>query len=350
MTGRFLGARRDFLRASALSTAGLLLPEQFSAFSQTAPTLGGASDQALQLDRSYSREQLVSLYWKGDQPSRGLVASPKASMLYFWDSSAKQLVNPLNVKVDSSIKPATYSLEVEVFNFHTSSTDLGTIWKGATNNAQLTFNVKTPGEDDDISWIVSMGLQFASNFLGGADKKSFGLTDNNTPTKEFRKSERVIITDGGGEIQTFVAAQKKKSIWDNLLQIVKAFAESPVLGILPIPKLLPEAVKTLSGTFDYIQSKEQLIPVLGGLKQRFRLYDGAPAASVPDGVLVLRPGFWVVLDADFAQQHWDANRNLPDLVLDLYGQLYELRDKSEKPVDTTYCVSTLSFPTVKTAS
>src|SRR5258708_6778468 len=118
MNKQFLGARRDFLKASALSAGGLLLPKASGDSLQGGTVPAATSDQALQLDRSYGREQLVGLYWKGDQAGRALAASAKASMLYFWDSSAKALVNPFNVKVDAAIKPGTYSLEVEVFNFH----------------------------------------------------------------------------------------------------------------------------------------------------------------------------------------------------------------------------------------
>jgi hypothetical protein len=179
-----------------------------------------------------------------------------------------------------------------------------------------------------------IGINIAESVFSNKDKQLVPLTQNNTPTDDLRPSEKVTFKNGFCSLQMQVSAQKKKSFWDTLLQIIKPVVNSSVFGILPIPKLYIDTAKTITAAFDQFESQSRLVRVLGGKSYEFRIYDGKPDAD-----LKFRPGHWVILDSEFAGQHMDANSNLSGVYLDIPGLLYQLKDSSNRPIDTTYTVA-----------
>jgi hypothetical protein len=297
------------------------------------------------LTEAYSRDQLVQLYLK--KPTSRFAAERFAqtptrdSVFFYWDQAAKKMVNPFNLQADASTKPGTYSINAELLSFHPSSADSNGIWKDLSNNLQVTFNIQAAEPSGDlVQWLTMAGLQIASDFMSGQDSRLLSLTDNNQMT-DFRPAEQVQIVNGQVDMMVSLAGQKKKSFWDDLLQIFKSVTDSPIFGLLPIPKLYSTAVSALNAFFNQVEQQQRLIKVLSGKKLKFRIYDGTSTNP-----FLLKPGYWVILDAQAAASHMDNMQNL-DLVLDVPGQLYEVKDKDNRPVDITYCVAQILLPPVK---
>jgi len=289
-------------------------------------------------DASYTSDQSQGLLKPGPTEKSGPPpSSPRIGLPFWWDKDAQMLVNPYNVKYDSSVTAGDYSVGATIENFRVSLTELGDVWNRLTNNAQLNFTVgSTSPEDDPIKWILMSGIDVADNIFAKSDKQLAPLSQNNTPTEQLRPAEQVTIKKGFATLQLNIAAQKKHSFWDTLLAVVKKFENSPIFGVLPIPKIYLDTATAVTTAFDQLASQSQLLPVLTGKAYEFRIYDGSPATD-----LKFRPGHWVILDSVFATKNMDTNSNLPKIKLDIPGLLYQLKDANNQPIDTTYSVANI---------
>lgn len=297
---------------------------------------------------TYSRDELLAMYLN-KYPRKNMFAGPvpaRSSVFFFWDPTAKLLINPYNLTADASTKPGNYSIATEVYNFHPSSVDDNAVWSQLGTNLQITFTAQAADDNNDIfQWIILAGLQFASNFLGGADGKLLSAGDQAQLTSKVPASQQIEVTNGAVSLSVGLAGQKKKGFWDEFIQVFTgvASAAAPVLGVLPIPKLAESAVDAVSSLLTQVEQQEKLIQVLAGKLLPFRLYDGT--SSNP---FLLKAGTWIVMDATEAGPHIDAaDNNIHDIVLDVPGQLWELKDKNGAAVDMTYSVLNILLPPVK---
>ncbi len=279
------------------------------------------------------------------------MAAPAGSVLYYWDAQANRLTNPFNLKPDAGFKAGTsYMLKSSVYNFHSSKADMDSVWADESNNVQLTFQAMALDPfDQELTWIVMAGLNMASANLKGADNKSLSVTNNNQLTGSGSPSDSIIITDGQVSLTLGVAGQKKKSFWDTLVSLLGTITDSPVFGLLPLPRLASSTLTAVSGLLSQIEKANKLVRVLSGKQVDFRLYDATGSDSNP---FVLKPGFWVVLNADQAKSYIDLsdgqnfNKNI---VLDIPSQQYALVDtsKNNMPIDVTYAVARIQLPQYK---
>jgi hypothetical protein len=294
--------------------------------------------------KTYSGEDVQRLL----RPPRGIDTgrTVRVGVPFWWDKGAKMLVNPTNNKFDSSIKPGDYRLETTVLNFRASRRELGDVWERMENNCQLNINPKSvSSEGDKLEWILMTGINIAQDIFSTKDTQLAALTQNNKPTEVLQKSEAVLFKKGNCTLGITINAQKKKSVWDSLLGVVKKFTGSAVFGVLPIPKLYQTAIQSVTAALGQLMTQSRVIEVLGGMSYEYQLYGGANARAD----LVFRPGRWVVLDSEFAQAHMDRNHNLAGVYLDIPGLLYQLKDANNQSVDTTYTVLDLNLDRVPTA-
>ena len=322
-------SRREFVGSSVATLATVLAGLPFP------PDQSSAT--GLKFGEIFSQKETRLLL----KPSRG-IGSPSTTRIglpFWWDKQAKSLVNPTNLKFDSSIKPADYQFSASVLNFRASQRELGDVWNRLTNNAQLNINPgSVSSEGDPLQWIVMTGINVAQTIFG-KDGQLASLTQNNKPTDSLRPAEIVTFKKGICTLGITLNAQKKQSIWDKLLGAVKAFTGSTVFGMLPIPKLYQSAIQSVTASLNQLQSQSNLVTILGGNSYPYKLYDGANS----NADLIFRPGHWVVLDSDFAAAHMDAKGNLSSVYLDIPGLLYQLKDSNNQIVDTTYTVADLQL-------
>jgi len=298
----------------------------------------------------YTRDELLFLY-KGKQlyPSKHFFfaqlsasLSTRESVLFYWDRTTNTLVNPYNLKDDGKFKSGSYTLNAEVLSFHPSSADDNNVWSKLDSNLQLTFLTKAADHNGDLVTSITMAaLDVASQFLSGKDSKLLSPSSNNQLTN-FPPSEQIVIANGQVSLMIGLAGQKKRSFWDGLLSVFTAASNSPILGLLPIPKLYGTAAQTITSLLNQVAQQEKLVQVLNGKLLQFRLSDSGSSAP-----FLLKEGYWVIMDANAAAPHIDrSTHNISDLILDVPGQLYELQDKDGNAVDMTYCVCNILLPAV----
>lgn len=345
----FKSSRRQFVSASVAALLGSVpgIAEAASGQASSAAGVGASAKikvptgfKHFNFDASYTSRESQRLLMPSNPVESGTAPSaPRIGLPFWWDDDAKMLVNPYNVKYDPNVAAGDYTVSATIENFRASLADLGDVWNRLSNNAQLNFTVgSTSAEDDPLKWILMSGIDVAQKIFATNDKQLTPLSQNNTPTEQLRPAEQVTIKKGFCTLQLNISAQKKNSFWDTLLAVVKKFENSPVFGLLPIPKIYLNTATALTTTFDQLASQSKLLPVLTGRAYEFRIYDGSPAAD-----LKFRPGHWVILDSAFATKNMDKNSNLPGLKLDIPGLLYQLKDANNQPVDTTYSVTKLQL-------
>jgi hypothetical protein len=291
------------------------------------------------LDQKLASDQLKRIY----KPASGavLAGAGKQHMLFYYDSTAKMLVNPFNVT--PSLAAGAYTLDITLRNFHASQDDDQNIWSKVKTDAQMQINVgaepASPSTGDQINWIISSGINVFGGGKSGIDQRLQTLTQNNKPTAQLKPTSKIDISNGKGLFQIQVFGQKKDSFWKKLLTLVTGVLNSPIFGTLPIPKLVPEAVTFASAVLDHLQGSDPLIEVLSSNPLDFKLYNGVTSAPP----FTLRDGTWVTIDRAKVVGSLDANSNLPGYVVDLPGQFYELKDKNAKAIDANYAVLTLDL-------
>lgn len=336
--------RRQFVETSTAALVALLAgdsvgQEHHSASGQIHHNT--TSSRHFTFGQIYTGEETIRLLRSG--PALSLAGPTPIGLPFWWDPSEKKLVNPTNLSFDPTITAADYQLTATLLNFRASLKELGDVWQKLSNNAQLNLNPgSVSAEGDDIQWIIMTGINVAQGLFGNTGKDPAQLNQNNKPTNSFRPAEATIFKKGVCSLSLTLSAQKKKSVWDKLLAAVKAFTGSSVFGMLPIPKLYQTAVQSVTASLEQLKSQSNLIPVLTGNSYNYKLYSGAN----PSADLVFRPGHWVVINSAYAAAHMDANKNLSDTVLDIPGLLYQLKDKNNQVVDTTYTVAQLDLTPV----
>lgn len=355
-------ARRDFMQSSSLAllTAALInsgiAPEVYS---QVTPPNTQRLNRAFFRTDTYTNVELESLYGRGAGGSKPATANfanevragdrigSQHMIFHYADPTQKQFINPLNVK--PALAAGKYSLEVTVLNSHTSQKDFETIWNKLKHDAQLQLALTAPslgGEaSDDLTWTLMNGIDI---FLGGdgfkgADKRLKPFVDNNKPTSKFRPSEKIEVLTGGANFQLQVAAAKKDSWWRKLLTIGGAALDSPLFATLPIPKLLPLGVQFATAVLNHVKDTDPLVPIWTSARIPFKLYEGAS----PTSPFTFRPGLWLTIDREYAEQHLDDSKNLKDHLIDIGGQFFEVKTTSGQPVNANYVVLQMSFPAIK---
>ncbi len=356
-------ARRDFMQSSSLALlAGALInsgiaPEVYSQIS--VPETQRSNRPFFRTD-TYTKAQLESLYGRdagraepaanasfANEVRAGDRIGSQHMIFHYADPTQKQFINPLNVK--PALAAGKYSLEVTVLNSHASQMDFETIWNKLRHDAQLQLALTAPSQggetSDDLTWTLMNGIDI---FLGGdgfkgADKRLKPFVDNNKPTSKFRPSERIEVLTGGANFQLQVAAAKKDSWWRKLLTIGGAALDSPLFATLPIPKLLPLGVQFATAVLNHLKDTDPLVPIWTSARIPFKLYEGAS----PTSPFTFRPGLWLTIDREYAEQHLDENKNLKDHLVDIGGEFFEVKTTSGQPVNANYVVLQMNFPPIK---
>jgi len=351
-------SRRDFvqsLAAAAITATGL--PHTSQQASST-PKLRTVPTTYLDVNAFYTDEELAWLYRANRlHPKSRLfdgqlarAAATRDSVLFYWDDSKQKLTNPYNLIPDSSIaSDKQYTINADVLNFHPSSADVDSIWSKLDTNLQLTFRTYAIDSQGDLLTSITMaGLDFAQDYLSGKDGKLLTVPSDGGKNSltNFSPSEQITITNGEVNLMIGLAGQKKKSFWDTLVSIFGQVTNSPVFGMLPIPKLYQTAATTISTLLSQIEQSQRLVQVLNGKKLYFRIHNGGSTNP-----FVLRPGYWVVLDAQAVGSHIDpTTHDINDWILDIPGQLYEVKDHNGDAVDITYSVANIQLPEAKKVS
>ncbi|WP_263352722.1 hypothetical protein [Acidicapsa acidisoli] len=350
-------SRRAFLSGAPKALAAISVLEQsLGSSAQQAPHNDARDLTALQsyfdVRSAYSPGELEHLYL-GKKSSLYAAPAPGALpgvLFFFWDTATNQLINPYNLKVDSTtVKPGNYTLQSSIYNFHTSSQDATQYWNTGQNNVQLTFTAQAVDEFDEVfQWIVLSGVNIASDSMKGADKQST-LAQQNSLTSFSSPGDNVTIVNGELQLQLGLAVMKKESIWDHIIKAFGTVSDSGLLGLIPMPKLALDTVKAIGTMAAQLSQQHDLIPILKGKLLDFRLYDGS--SSNP---FLLKPGFWVVMNSTQAAPLMDSNHNIKkDIVLDIPGQQYDVVDTTDpnhpKPIDITYAVTNFKLSQVKSS-
>jgi hypothetical protein len=330
--------RREFFAGSALTFASLLSAASPIVQAQNAPA-GKPRKPHFGFGIVNSPEETRRLLLPS-AADRRLGGTTTIGVPFWWDPDANKLVNPTKLQYDPKITAGDYTLDTTLLSFRASPRELGDVWGKLSQNAQLNINPGSVTSDGDrLEWIIMTGINVIQNIFSSKDSKLVSLNSNNQPTSSLRKPEVVTFKKGICSLALTLSAQKKKSVWDHLLAAVKTFTGSSVFGMLPIPKLYESAIQSVTASLDQLETQSNLIRILSGNAYRYKLYDGANASAD----LVLRNGHWVVLNADFAAAHMDADRNLKDVYLDIPGLLYQLKDQNNQRIDTTYAVAQLDL-------
>jgi hypothetical protein len=344
-----LPSRRKFVASSAVAFAGLLGSTSLAQTTGNSPSpQTSSSSHRFHFGQVYSSAQTKQLVLPSGGTKAGTFTAP-TGIPFWWDPTAKKLVNATNVPFDSSNIPAgDYQLAATLLSFRASQKDLGDVWNKLTNNAQLNINPSSvSSEGDSLNWILMTGIKLAQNLLNKNDPQSVSLsqasTSNNnanTPTAKLASAEGVAIKKGVCQLAVTLEAQQKQSVWDRLMGLLKT--ASTVTGLLPIPKLYQTALNSVLSSLDQLQAqnaKSHLLTILGGMSYNYKLYSGANSGAD----LTLRSGKWVFIDSGFAQDNFDAQNNLKNAYLFIGGELYQVTDENNKPIDTTYVVVNLQL-------
>lgn len=341
--------RREFVASSAAVFASLV---GSSSLAQTAANTSGqqpsSSSHRFHFGQVYSPAETKNLVLPSQGTKAGTFTAP-IGIPFWWDPTAKKLVNGTNVQFDSSnITAADYQLAATLLSFRASQKDLGDVWNKLTNNAQLNINpASVSSEGDPLNWILMTGIKLAQGLLNKNDPQSVSLSQSSTsnnnankPTAKLASSEAVVFKKGICQLAVTLEAQQKQSVWDRLLGLLKT--AQTITGLLPIPKLYETALNSVLSSLDQLQAqtpKSHLITILGGMSYNYKLYAGTNSGAD----LTLRPGKWVFIDSGFAQDHFDPQNNLKDAYLFVGGELYQVTDQNNKPIDTTYVVVDLEL-------
>jgi hypothetical protein len=348
-------SRRDFIQSAIVAAAAVRSARALGAETKT-NSENFVPPTYFDFNAAYSTEELAWLYQRKHLKSgkffENKIAPPtvRDGVLFFCDTTANKLINPANVTPDPLISASKqYTINAEVLNFHPSSDQVSAVWSKLDTNLQLTLRTHAVDSDDNLVTSISMaGINVASQFMGGSDGKLVSLQSGSGENQltSFPPAEQVAITNGQIEIMVGLAGQKKASFWDHLLTIVKEITNSPIFGLLPIPKLYQTASQTVETLLSQVEQSNRLVQVLNGKKLFFRICNGS--AIDPLHVFVLRSGYWIVLDAQSAGPKIDpTTHNIDDWSLDVEGEQYELKDKDNHPVDITYSVASILLPEAK---
>jgi hypothetical protein len=335
-------SRRSFVGFGLASLGASLLAENINFQSASLTNQGeqpASGTEFYGLDKQLDKTASKKLYIPG------IVAeapAPIQHMLFYYDKD--RLTNPFNVSPDQSFnKTKKYSFEAQIVNFHTSASNDAQLWQKLEHDLQLQLGISTKAEEDDLTWVVLSAMRvFIGGKKSGTDQRLQEFQAGVEPTKDFSGSSKIAIENGFGRFQLQVFAQKKKSIWSQLLKIGEAAANSFAFGTLPIPKLLNQGVKFTTTVLDYIQAKDRLVPILTSGQLPFRLTKEVTAAD-----FTLKEGTWVAIDRQFAMAYVDGNTDLPGFKVSVPGQFYELTDNKNKPVSADYLVCKFRFPETK---
>jgi hypothetical protein len=339
--------RREFVSASAAAFASLLSSGSMAQTSgnNTPPPSSGSNH--FNFGKVYSSAETKQLL-RPSQGAKGTTFTAPTGIPFWWDADEKKLINGTNVKFDQTMTAADYKLAATLLSFRASEKDLGDVWNHLTNNAQLNINpASVSTEGDPLNWILMTGIKLAQTLLNKNDSHSVSLSQSSTssnnankPTAKLASSEAVVFKKGICQLAVTLEAQKKQSVWDRIMGLLKS--ASTITGLLPIPKLYETALNSVLSSLDQLQAQtanSRLITILGGLSYNYKLYDGANKSAD----LTLRPGKWVFIDSGFAQDHFDSQNNLKDAYLFVGGELYQVTDPNNKPIDTTYVVVDLDL-------
>lgn len=289
--------------------------------------------QELTLARSQDRKDLLQA--KG----------PAASIIFCWDPTLLQFINPFNVAVNPSIlTTGTYVLQSNIYNFHSSSTDLKNLFKDNANNVQINFTAQTQQDGEDITWIIKSALSVASDFLGGSDKQSVSTANSpNQLTNIPVPQDQVVIQTSLVSIWFGLAAQKRQGIWDKILSGIGLIANSPLFAVVPMAKLVNETVSAVTQMTSQIEAQEKPTQILQGNRLDCRI--AGNEASAP---FALRSGFWLIANFSEIEQfidHGDKDNLKKNFILDIASQQYDVVDQDNNftPIDVTYAVISLSL-------
>ena len=355
MNQLLLPNRRVFVASSAAAFATLMSGASFGQASGTTNEQQTSSGlDHFNFGKVYSQAETKALVLPS-KGAKGTTFAAPTGIPFWWDSKANKLVNGTNVQFDPQITTADYKLAATLLSFRASEKDLGDVWKKLTNNAQLNINpASVSAEGDPLNWILMTGIKLAQGLLNKNDSQSVSLSqtstssnNSNKPTAALASSEAVVFKKGICQLAVTLEAQQKQSVWDRLLGLLKT--GSSIVGLLPIPKLYQTALNSVLASLNQLQTQTKnsnLITVLGGMSYNYKLYDGANSGAD----LTLRPGKWVFIDSGFAQDNFDSQNNLKDVHLFVGGELYQVTDQNNKPIDTTYVVVNVDLSKAATAS
>ena len=340
--------RRNFLRHSSLVTlVGLM--------GQTGVLAAGSETGSVKVPEevtydfyrlldTHTKPEVLEIYKEHPDIPLGIGGEARTQLIFYYDRTKKQFVNPINVLPDSSVKSGKRKLEIEILNMHVSGEMSNEITAKSKGDLQLQLGVTVPvNEQENYTWILLNGIDvFYGGTKEGRDDRLRHFVENNKPTDKLSSDASIEIGSGRGKLQIQALYQKKTSAWRSFLTAITGTMKSPVFGVLPIPRLVSEGLTFVSAALDYIQSKDALVQVWSSARLDFKIVDGY--SEIP---FTLCPGLWLTMDRVVAKKMMDRNSNIVDLEIDEGGQFYEVVTKNGEAVDANYSVLKLELPEVK---
>ena len=340
--------RRNFLRRSSVATLiGLMGQSKALAAGPEVASVKvpeEATGDFYRLLDTHTKPEVLEIYKEHPDNPLGIGGEARTQLLFYYDQTKKQFINPINVLPDPTVKSGKRKLDIEILNMHVSGEMNEEITTKSKGDLQLQLGVTVPAnEQENYTWILLNGIDvFYGGTKEGRDERLRHFVDNNKPTDKLSSETAIEIGSGRGKLQIQAMYQRRKSAWRSFLTAITGTMKSPVFGILPIPRLVSEGLTFVSAALGYIQSKDALVPVWSSARLDFKIIDGY--SEIP---FTLRPGLWLTMDRSVAKKMMDDKRNIGDLAIDVGGQFYEVVTKKEEPVDANYSVLRFDFPEIK---
>lgn len=262
--------------------------------------------------------------------------SPASSAIYYWDATRSQFIDPINVSPDAAIVPPNrYVLSANVYAFSASASDMENLL-GESNNVQVSFTAQTAQSGEDYTWIIKAGLNIAGDFVNLSNQPN-QLTNIPSP------QDQVVIENGKVSLWFGLGGQKKEGWWDTFLKAIGIVTDSPLFAVVPMAKLVSQAVSAITQMTEAIEQQEHVSEILQGHRLDCRI--SGNDASFP---FVLRSGFWLITNYAQIKEYVDYGdrENLnKNLFLDIASEQYNVVavDEHYAPVDLTYAVIRVSL-------
>lgn len=271
-------------------------------------------------------------------------AAAGSSMIFYCDRTSSQLRNPEYITEDDTItSDHDYTLQANVYSFHSSSSDMKNLFKDNANNVQLQFQAQTQQSGEDYTWLINAGLSLVDQ--NGAVQNSVSLSKSpNQLTNIPAQQDQIVVQNGTVSLWFNLATQKTDGWWDKFLKAIGLIANSSLFAVVPMAKMTSQAVDAVTQMTQQIETTEKLNYIFNGYRLDCRIYGNDEMHP-----FVLRTGFWVIADYEEIQpfiDRGDDKENLKsNIILDIPGQQYLLVDKNSghAPVDVTYAVVGLSL-------
>ena len=331
--------RREFAKGSAVALLAVLTEASAELGLETARAgpSGKGTDGTKELFQLTKRNdpEVVKVVYEGS--GRGLTASDVPYVYAYYDEGQKKFNNPLEIA--PTLAAASYTLESTLHSFNIRKADQDN-FRNLKNQVQLGFNATAPvTKSDQLTWVFMNAIDvFLAKDKNRPDQLTKFTKDNGNGTA-LQSNPKVSVVNGLVSLQVTAFGQKRDGFWKKFFDFVTAAAGSAIISDVSkgfgIPGLATDALKFVDHVIDVFADQEKLVPLWKTGSLEFAVHDQAKAR------FKMKPGLWVTIDSDYAQQ----TNFLEGHSVDLQYQSFRITDKQAKPIDANYLLTELKFST-----